>query len=103
MAKINKVWNVYFRDTKNGVPDWEWQCSIPPLVVETFEKDGKTSPGDQWYNDGDELDLAEGRAALQVLWNQGVGMEGRYALEECKKDSEPLEPVPVTFNCKRHY
>jgi len=101
MAKTNKVWNVYFRNKKNGVLDWEWQYSIPPLVVETYVKDGKTSPGDQWYGDHQTLDLAEGRAAMQVLANQRIGFESRYALEE-RKNHEPREPVPVTFNCNQN-
>ena len=101
MAKDNKVWNVYFRKQVSYSEDWKWQCSIPAMVVETFEKDGKTFSGDQWNNDSDELDLAEGRAAMLVLRNQRIGLESRYAWEE-SKDSEPREPVPVTFNCKLH-
>ena len=109
MATYDKVWNVYFREKEFSLSlddlsvseDWKWQCSIPAIVVETVEKDGKTFPGDQWYNDGDELDLGEGRAAMRVLQNQRIGLESRYAWEE-SKDSEPREPVPVTFNCKLH-
>ena len=102
MAKDNKVWNVYFRElTINRNAEWEWQCSIPAIVVETVEKDGKTFPGDQWYSDGDELDLAEGRAAMLVLRNQRTGLESRYEWEE-SKDGKARESVPVTFNCKLH-
>ena len=109
MATNDKVWNVYFRekgfslslDDLSVSEDWEWQCSIPAMVVETVEKDGKTIPGDQWYNDGDEPDLGEGRAAMLVLQNQRIGLESRYAWEPRKK-GEAREPVPVTFNCKLH-
>lgn len=101
MATYDKVWNVYFRLPGNETIGWEWQCSIPAMVVETVEKDGKTIPGDQWYNDGDEPDLGEGRAAMLVLQNQRIGLESRYAWEPRKK-GEAREPVPVTFNCKLH-
>jgi len=101
MATDNKVWNVYFRLLGNETIDWEWQCSIPAMVVETVEKDGKTFPGDQWYNDGDELDLAEGRAAMLVLRNQRIGLESRYEWEPREK-GEARKAVPVTFNCKLH-
>jgi len=109
MATYDKVWNVYFREKEFSLSlddlsvseDWEWQCSIPATVVETVEKDGKTFPGDQWYNDGDELDLGEYRAAMLVLQNQRIGLESRYAWEE-SKDNKARKAVPVTFNCKLH-
>ena len=102
MATYDKVWNVYIRLPGNDDDiDWEWQCSIPALVVETVEKDGKTFSGDPWHNDGVELDLGEGRAAMQVLQNQRFGLESRYAWEPRKK-GDAREPVPVTFNCKLH-
>ena len=63
---VDLVWNIYFKDENEA---WQWQGSIPPLIVETFEKDGKTSPGDQWYNEDEPLDLSEGRAAMKVLRN----------------------------------
>jgi len=100
----NKVWNVYFRQlttNRNEDGEWQWQWSIPPMIVETFEKDGKTSSGDRWYNDGNKLDLAEGRAAMLVLQNQKMGFESRYEWEE-NTDSKTQKPVAVTFNCKLH-
>ena len=102
MAKDDKdkVWNVYSKLPFGGAEDWELQCSIPAIVVETVERDGKTIPGDQWwYDDGNELDLGEYRAAMLVLQNQRIGLESRYAWEESKYN-KARKAVPVTFNCK---
>tara|TARA_R100001443_G_scaffold101502_1_gene109351 strand:+ start:689 stop:994 length:306 start_codon:yes stop_codon:yes gene_type:complete len=88
------VWNVYFRRADE---DWQLQRSIPPIIVETFEKNGKTAPGNEWYGDHETLDLSEGRAAMLVLQNQTLGLESTYKFEE--RTHNPRNPVPVIFNC----
>ena len=96
---MSEKWNIYFRKDENE--DWQWQGSIPPLIVETFEKDGKTSPGDQWHHEDHPLDLSEGRAATLVIRNQRMGLESRYALE-ATNGARDREPSLIIFNCKLH-
>ena len=72
------------------------------MVVETFEKNGVTSPGDQWYSDG-PLDLGEGRAATLVLRNQRYGLDSRYALEDHGLSPQRTPPrETVTFSVTLH-
>ncbi len=92
------VWKVYTRTNDND--DWEWSCSVPPLILDTFEMNGETSPGGQWYGQFEPVDLSEGQVALIVLRNKTIGLHSYYALVKDDRP-QPREPLAVTFNCIR--
>ena len=92
------VWKVYIRTNDND--DWKWSCSVPPLILDTFEMNGETSPGGQWYGQCEPVDLSEGQVALIVLRNKAIGLQSYYALKEDDRP-QPREPQAVTFNCIR--
>ena len=100
MAAEDKVWNVYFRlPSDDG--EWQFEGFVPQTIVETFEMDGETSPGDQWHNDGLEFDIGEGLAAQWVCRNQRMGIESRYDLGKPGNGMKRTgKPTSVTFNCK---
>ena len=108
MAKDDKdkVWNVYFRlPSDNG--EWQFEGFVPQTVLETFDMDGETFPGDRWhnyqlYNHDGEFDLGEGLAAQRVHRNLLRNIESRY---ELGKPGNGLikrtgKATSVTFNCK---
>ena len=94
------IWHVYFR--KDDDDDWEFEYSVPPLILDTFETNGETFPGGHWYgqHESEPVDLNEGRVALIVLQNRKAGLQSYYALTEIKRPQDQ-EPLAVTFNCIR--
>ena len=107
MATDDKVWNVYFRlPSDDG--EWQFEGFVPQTVVETFEMDGETFPGDQYDSKFPGiLDIGELMAARWVCRNQRrtktqLGVESYYSLGIPGNGliKRTGKPTSVIFNCK---
>ena len=101
----DKVWNVYFRlPSDDG--EWQFDGFVPQMIVETFETDEGTSPGDQFDNKFPGiLDIGELLAARWVCRNQSMGIESRYHLGKPGNGliKRTGKPTSVIFNCKLYH